>query len=179
MSASPAIPPIFDTKPCSRCGGSGRYSFNMRDGDRCWGCSGHGVQIVRAQQDMAAEWHQAIQAQKRATVGDLKPGDDVAVDGKWLTVAAIAIDHTDVRGRTGRYVGEPGDMDAVEWTPCAWAAVVTYVDGTTRETATNEIVRRRSTGEAVLARVSEATRAFVAPRLEARRAAQAAQAAAE
>jgi hypothetical protein len=26
---------------CGRCGGSGHYSFNQRDGTRCFGCSGH------------------------------------------------------------------------------------------------------------------------------------------
>lgn len=27
---------------CGRCGGSGRYSFNQMDGDRCYGCNGKG-----------------------------------------------------------------------------------------------------------------------------------------
>lgn len=27
---------------CGRCGGSGRYSFNQIDGDRCYGCNGKG-----------------------------------------------------------------------------------------------------------------------------------------
>ena len=30
------------TPPCGRCGGSGRYSFNQIDGDRCYGCNGTG-----------------------------------------------------------------------------------------------------------------------------------------
>lgn len=30
------------TKPCKRCGGSGRYSFNLMDLDRCYGCDGTG-----------------------------------------------------------------------------------------------------------------------------------------
>jgi len=34
----------YDTTECTRCGGSGRYSFNMRDGDTCWGCGGTGKQ---------------------------------------------------------------------------------------------------------------------------------------
>ncbi len=28
------------TVVCSRCGGSGRHSYNQTDGDRCWGCNG-------------------------------------------------------------------------------------------------------------------------------------------
>ena len=35
---------------CSRCGGSGHYSYNQLDGTRCYGCGGSGiaVQTVRA-----------------------------------------------------------------------------------------------------------------------------------
>jgi hypothetical protein len=32
----------FERAPCTRCGGSGKYSFNKRDGDRCFGCHGVG-----------------------------------------------------------------------------------------------------------------------------------------
>ena len=35
---------------CTRCGGSGNYSFNMMDGTRCYGCSGSGFQMI----DLAA-----------------------------------------------------------------------------------------------------------------------------
>lgn len=28
---------------CTRCGGTGRYSFNPMDGDRCYGCGGAGA----------------------------------------------------------------------------------------------------------------------------------------
>ena len=34
---------IWPSKPCSRCGGCGRYSYNMMHGDTCYGCSGSGV----------------------------------------------------------------------------------------------------------------------------------------
>lgn len=34
---------------CSRCGGSGRYSFNQIDGDRCYGCNGQGHVKPRSQ----------------------------------------------------------------------------------------------------------------------------------
>ncbi|KAF6565415.1 hypothetical protein G9G63_09670 [Paenibacillus sp. EKM202P] len=30
---------------CKRCGGSGRYSFNLKDGSTCYGCGGAGVII--------------------------------------------------------------------------------------------------------------------------------------
>ncbi len=31
---------------CGRCGGSGSYSFNLRDGTVCYGCMGSGFQLV-------------------------------------------------------------------------------------------------------------------------------------
>lgn len=35
-------PEVLETKTCPRCGGSGRYSFNLLDGDLCYGCGGKG-----------------------------------------------------------------------------------------------------------------------------------------
>lgn len=35
----------LDYVPCNRCGGSGRYSYNQIDGDRCFGCAGKGVTL--------------------------------------------------------------------------------------------------------------------------------------
>ncbi len=32
---------------CSRCGGSGEYSFNMKDGSRCYGCNGKGTKLTK------------------------------------------------------------------------------------------------------------------------------------
>ena len=49
---------------CKRCGGSGRYSWNQMDGDKCYGCMGSGIALMtvrwyteaeRARQDRAAE----------------------------------------------------------------------------------------------------------------------------
>lgn len=34
------------TKVCTRCLGSGRYSYNQMDGDRCWGCDSRKVMLV-------------------------------------------------------------------------------------------------------------------------------------
>lgn len=38
------------TTTCTRCSGSGRYSFNLKDGDVCYGCMGSGtVELTPAQ----------------------------------------------------------------------------------------------------------------------------------
>lgn len=40
--------------PCSRCGGSGNYSFNMMDGSRCYGCGGFGAVAPKLTDDLVA-----------------------------------------------------------------------------------------------------------------------------
>lgn len=37
----------FETKTCSRCGGSGQYSYNQIDGSRCYGCNGQKFQYTK------------------------------------------------------------------------------------------------------------------------------------
>ncbi|MFG6500164.1 hypothetical protein [Sulfitobacter sp. 1A15106] len=37
----------YETETCGRCGGSGRYSYNQIDGDRCYGCSGSGSRLTK------------------------------------------------------------------------------------------------------------------------------------
>ncbi len=38
----------FDTGTCSRCGGSGHYSYNQIDGTVCYGCGGSGKKLTKA-----------------------------------------------------------------------------------------------------------------------------------
>lgn len=38
---------VYERQPCGRCGGSGRYSFNQIDGDRCYGCGGTGQKLTK------------------------------------------------------------------------------------------------------------------------------------
>jgi hypothetical protein len=37
----------FEAKTCSRCGGSGQYSYNQIHGSRCYGCSGDKIQHTK------------------------------------------------------------------------------------------------------------------------------------
>lgn len=39
--------PAFEHDLCGRCGGSGRYSYNQIDGDRCYGCGGSGWKLTK------------------------------------------------------------------------------------------------------------------------------------
>lgn len=58
---------------CTRCGGSGHYSYNQMDGTRCYGCNGTGKATIavrwytdaqRAAMDRAAEKRQALKEKK-------------------------------------------------------------------------------------------------------------------
>ncbi len=59
--------------PCKRCGGSGHYSYNPKDGTVCFGCGGSGKEKLsvrwytdaqRAAMDRAAEKRAAVKAEK-------------------------------------------------------------------------------------------------------------------
>lgn len=55
------------SKPCGRCGGSGRHSFNLRDLDMCYGCGGSGRVLATPKGQKAIRPTAALQ--------DCKAGD--------------------------------------------------------------------------------------------------------
>jgi hypothetical protein len=61
----------FENKPCSRCGGSGHYSFNLMHGSTCYGCSGRGYQLT-ARGAAASGFYKKLMTR---TVDQLQPGD--------------------------------------------------------------------------------------------------------
>lgn len=61
----------LETRSCARCGGSGRYSFNQFDGDRCFGCSGKG-RTLTARGLAASAWLKALRS---APASQVKAGD--------------------------------------------------------------------------------------------------------
>jgi len=73
----------FETQTCSRCGGSGSYSYNQRHGAMCYGCNGSGKQ--RTKRGAAATQFFLDSLEK--PVVDIKIGDLVKFDGKWREVA--------------------------------------------------------------------------------------------
>lgn len=157
---------LFDRQECTRCGGSGRYSFNALDGDRCYGCGGTGVQIARKHRDMYNVWVKARREAREPTYGQLRAGDQIARGPKgaryWATVASVQIDREQVMGRS-RTGGE-----SAEWIDTAWACVVRFMDGDLLKAHTDGLCRRRTTTADVLALVTDPkTRAHVEARLAA------------
>lgn len=45
-SAASRLRALGYTVTCTRCGGSGRHSYNQMDGDKCWGCDGRKVSLA-------------------------------------------------------------------------------------------------------------------------------------
>jgi hypothetical protein len=68
---------LFESQACTRCHGSGRYSFNMRHGSMCYGCGGRGEQLTKR----GAEAQRFFRELSTVKVADLKPGDVIRATG--------------------------------------------------------------------------------------------------
>lgn len=68
---------MFEEQTCSRCRGTGKYSFNMTDGDRCYGCGGIGVQLTKRGKAAQAFYRNSLMV----PVSSLVPGDVIRTDG--------------------------------------------------------------------------------------------------
>lgn len=63
----------FETKVCSRCGGSGKFPFNLMHGTMCYGCFGSGVQLTK-RGEAAKEF---LERSLEVPVETLKVGDGI------------------------------------------------------------------------------------------------------
>jgi hypothetical protein len=68
------LPP--GTKICPRCGGSGEWSYNQRDGTMCWKCGGMGYIAAKVNK-------------KAVDISRAKVGDTVQVQSQNMTVTKI------------------------------------------------------------------------------------------
>lgn len=139
----------FTIRPCRRCGGSGRYSFNTRHGSTCYGCSGTGWQHTPKAAKAYGEWVTALKAQRRPVTRNLQPGDVVtssltysdriAEGAVWQTVASVGISPR-VCGWSVSPEGEKYDFMPYVF--------ITFEDGTTQEVSGNVIWGRKGTVDA-------------------------------
>lgn len=94
--------PLFEAQTCSRCGGSGQYSWNAMHGSRCFGCGGHGYKLTK-RGAAAQELYRELLSKK---VEDLQVGDKIVnqgvpgiAAGGWVVVTSVeTIDYTFRRG---------------------------------------------------------------------------------
>jgi hypothetical protein len=66
----------IEVETCSRCYGSGRYSYNSIDGDRCYGCGGKGVRYTKR----GAAAARFLDALRKVPASEIKVGDLIEVD---------------------------------------------------------------------------------------------------
>lgn len=77
---------VFETETCGRCGGGGSYSFNLMDGDMCYGCHGTGVRYTKRGR-AALNLYKAI---RTLPVELVEVGDRILDEGSgWRTVEAV------------------------------------------------------------------------------------------
>lgn len=87
----PAPEDKIETKTCGRCGGSGKYSYNMMTGDRCFECGGVGTTLSK-RGGVANDYLKKL---RQTPVAELKVGDIIKVDanmfqkGHFTTVKSI------------------------------------------------------------------------------------------
>lgn len=115
----------FPLRPCSRCGGSGHYSYCAQYGTTCFGCSGTG--LAYAVPKHHAAWRDELRAMVRVIAQDLRHGDRVRPWGERPAPAArevIAIE-VDREYRTGWSTAPDGTETAH-----AWRTTITWDDGT-------------------------------------------------
>lgn len=79
---------VFECDVCSRCGGTGEYSFNQMDGTRCYGCNGTGWSYTK--RGKAAREFYRKSLTKRAD--ELRVGDQIVYIKSVHTIRNIVIE---------------------------------------------------------------------------------------
>ena len=70
-----ALNTVFEKEICGRCGGTGRFSYNQIDGDRCFGCAGKGERLT-GRGKAAAKFFRDLRC---VPIEEIKIGDRVEV----------------------------------------------------------------------------------------------------
>ena len=81
----------YETETCSRCLGSGQYSYCERYGTRCFKCGGSGKQLTKAA-TKAREAINEFKTRYNRPARDLEPGQIVRISHKWQEVVSVGFD---------------------------------------------------------------------------------------
>lgn len=94
--------PIFECEPCSRCGGSGKYSYCQTYGSTCFGCAGSGKKLTKRGK-AASEFLRALRTVKAR---DVQFGDCVLCEGVagFSRTTYARIDSMYTRLRSGSHI---------------------------------------------------------------------------
>lgn len=87
----------FPVVECSRCGGTGRFSFNYRDGDRCFGCGGNKVCFAPGVPAKEAKAYSDFRRARKTVTADCMEVGDLVRDyyakrgESWRKVVAVEV----------------------------------------------------------------------------------------
>jgi hypothetical protein len=85
---------LFESKTCSRCGGSGKFSWCQMHGSMCFGCHGDGV-VLTKKGKAAQVW---LNAKKRKSSDAVEIGEWVLSEGIPGFSASVWIKIDEVKG---------------------------------------------------------------------------------
>jgi hypothetical protein len=96
----------YETTECTRCGGTGHFSYNQRTGTTCFKCSGTRVQLTRAGKaafDKVTAWREATYT---VAASQVQPGMRIHLTypkSVWATVTnvTVTLGYTGSKSRTG------------------------------------------------------------------------------
>ena len=134
----------FPVVTCARCAGTGRFSRNDVDADRCYGCGGSGTVLAPdVAREVVSEFAAAQRAAARPKVRDIKVGDVISKPYTQLEQAQFrrVVRVLVAPQKPTRFEGR-GDKKR----PAAFAAAIDYEDGT-RDLVTTDFVYARRGAE--------------------------------
>jgi hypothetical protein len=78
----------YETETCTRCSGSGHYSYNQMTGTRCFKCGGSGLQYTK-RGEATKQFAESIMA---VLGSDIKVGDVIRIGNKGqITVQSLEV----------------------------------------------------------------------------------------
>lgn len=93
---------LFEAVTCSRCCGTGEYSFNLVNGTRCFGCGGQGVKLTKRGAAATAYYKQLLSK----PASELIVGDVVKFDMYfficWAPITEIVVNDGGIHLRAVR-----------------------------------------------------------------------------
>jgi len=94
----------YERETCSRCGGTGHYSYNQINGTTCFGCNGKGEKLTKRGR-AASDFALSLVAK---TADEIAVGDVVLYNGKGqitaLSVEPCDLGYARMDKETGEYV---------------------------------------------------------------------------
>ena len=92
---------LFETRTCKRCGGCGKFSFNLMHGDICYGCGGTGWQYT----PKGKRQLNTYQARGKTPASEIKIGDLIKVPDMRVMCCVTGIEETSWQSNKGPVMG--------------------------------------------------------------------------